>query len=115
MNIGQVAEEGWLQGEEGQTPRGMGPSNPELSGAVFVYAGIHPFMYLALRIPRLSPPHPRLLPFVVPRTRNWMDFVPRLGCHVKRGGLAGGPKLSHQPSKSPRAFSSWSLAKWSEF
>lgn len=32
MNIGQVAEEGWLQGEEGQTPRGMGPSNPELSG-----------------------------------------------------------------------------------
>lgn len=32
VNIGQVAEEGWLQGEEGQTPRGMGPSNPELSG-----------------------------------------------------------------------------------
>ena len=83
--------------------------------AVFVYAGIHPFMYLALRIPRLSPPHPRLLPFVVPRTGNWMGFVPRLGCHVKRGGLAGGPKLSHQPSKSPRAFSSWSLAKRSEF
>lgn len=32
VNTGQAAEEGWLQGEEGQTPRGMGPSYPELSG-----------------------------------------------------------------------------------